>query len=405
MTGKAAALLLAGITLAGQSLDQARAESDYDGRWSGFIATELRLFSDGPLDKRQHDDNLSLAFQPEYSAGWNRRRDSLRFVPFLRWDGGDSERTHADIRELSWVHAARDWELRTGIRKVFWGVTESRHLVDVINQTDLVEGLDGEEKLGQPMINLAWIQDWGTLDLFVLPGFRERRFPGTQGRFRPPLPVDESQTRYASSAEHKHVDWAVRYSHYIDAWEFGISHFSGTVRDPRLLPGINASGSPVLTPFYETVDQTGADIQAIFGDWLWKLEMIHRNGQLEPFTSAVGGFEYTLVGFNDSDTDLGLIAEYLFDDRHQNAPQPFNNDLMLGTRWAFNDAQSTELLAGVIQDLDGRGRSFSLEASRRIGSNWKLSLEARAFNGTEPTDPLAALREDDYIQAELAWYF
>jgi len=54
----------------------------------------------------------------------------------------------------------------------FWGVTEFQHLVDIINQTDLVENIDTEDKLGQPMINLALINDWGTVDLFIMPYFR-----------------------------------------------------------------------------------------------------------------------------------------------------------------------------------------------------------------------------------------
>ena len=53
---------------------------------------------------------------------------------------------------------------------MFWGVTESQHLVDVVNQTDLVENPDGEEKLGQLMVNLTVARSWGTLNLFVAPG-------------------------------------------------------------------------------------------------------------------------------------------------------------------------------------------------------------------------------------------
>ncbi len=105
---------------------------------------------------------ISLAAQPEYYRAWDDGRQNFTFVPFLRWDQSDSERSHVDIRELTWLRAADNWELRVGIRKLFWGVTESQHLVDIINQTDLVEAPDGEEKLGQPMLNLALIRDWGT---------------------------------------------------------------------------------------------------------------------------------------------------------------------------------------------------------------------------------------------------
>ena len=61
--------------------------------------------------------------------------------------------------------------MRVGVGKVFWGVTESRHLVDVVNQSDFVEDLDGEDKLCQPMLALTLKLVWGTFDLFVLLPF------------------------------------------------------------------------------------------------------------------------------------------------------------------------------------------------------------------------------------------
>ncbi|MDA7657788.1 hypothetical protein N8737_03705, partial [Verrucomicrobia bacterium] len=105
-------------------------------------------------------------------------------TPFGRYDGADSERSHVDLREFHIQRIADQWEWRVGVSKVFWGVTESQHLVDVINQTDLVENVDGEDKLGQPMVNLSWISDQaGVIDLFYLPYFRERTFPGRGGAF------------------------------------------------------------------------------------------------------------------------------------------------------------------------------------------------------------------------------
>ncbi len=375
------------------------------GEWSGYLATEARLFQHDPADARQAGNSLSFAFQPEYYKEWDKGYQSFTFVPFIRVDGVDSERSHFDIRELTWLKAERDWELRLGMRRVFWGVTESRHLVDIINQTDLVENLDGEDKLGQPMLNLALIRDWGTLDFYVLPGFRERTFAGAKGRFRSALTVDTDQTRYTSAAGDKRIDWAVRWSHSIDDWEFGLSHFSGTNRDPQLVLGLKGV-QPVLIPVYHTIDQTSLDTQLIVEDWLWKLELALRNGEPEgSYVAAVGGFEYTIVGIADTDFDLGVIGEYLFDDRFEAAPQPFQNDVLVGFRLTANDAQSSELLFGMIQDLDGGGRSFNLEASRRLGDSMKLSVEWRIFSDTDRADPLNVFADDDHVQAELAWYF
>jgi hypothetical protein len=73
------------------------------------------------------------------------------------------------VRELVWLKVSDTWELRAGTSKVFWGVAESQQLADNINQTDLVEDIDQEDKLGQPLVNLSLVRDWGNLDLFVLP--------------------------------------------------------------------------------------------------------------------------------------------------------------------------------------------------------------------------------------------
>ena len=53
------------------------------------------------------------------------------------------------------IISSENYETKIGVRKDFWGVTETVHRVDILNQTDSVDGFDGEDKLGQPMINLS----------------------------------------------------------------------------------------------------------------------------------------------------------------------------------------------------------------------------------------------------------
>jgi len=375
-------------------------------QWSGHVASELRYFPQSALSADQYEDsNVSLSTRLEYSHQWDNRRQSFVFVPFARVDQHDNERSHVDIRELAWTKAARDWELRLGIRKVFWGVTESQHLVDVLNQTDLVEHIDGEDKLGQPMVNLALIRDWGTLDLFVLPWFRERTFPSHEGRLFGSIPIDTDKTLYESGAKEKHVDWAVRWEKMFGDWEVGLSHFSGTNRDPHFNFSLNEQGKPILIPYYEQMNQTGIDLQITKEEVLWKFEMISREGQADRFTALTGGFEYTFVGAFDSDADIGVLTEYLFDDRHDSAPTALEDDVMVGMRLALNDVQSTELLSGVIFDLDSSARSYLVEASRRLGDDWKLSLEAYFFSNIPADAPNYGFRHEDFLRLELAWYF
>lgn len=375
------------------------------GEWSGYLGTEFRYFTQDARDPRQHDENFSLVFEPEYYHEWDKGRQSLAFVPFYRLDQHDNERTHFDIRELTWTKVAESWELRLGLRKVFWGVTEFQHLVDIINQTDLVENIDTEDKLGQPMINLALINDWGTVDLFIMPYFRERTFPGIEGRPRNQPMVDNGLSKYESSAKEKHIDFAIRYSHYFGDWDVGVAHFYGTSRDPRSFLTTNSSGAPVLAPFYDIINQTSIDLQATKGNMLWKLEALHRSGQGETYNAVAGGFEYTFVGIFDSAIDLGVLGEYHYDGRGEDALTFFEDDIATGMRFAFNDAQSSEALVGLLWDRDSGGKFLNVEASRRIGSDWLLEMEGRFLFDTSRSDPAFALSRDDYLELFLTYNF
>ena len=178
---------------------------------SGKVAAEQsHYFDSGSYQGQLAHSQTSFMVEPEFYMGFDDGQASLTFKPFYRYDAQDSERSHFDIRELSYVYFSDDWELRLGVRKVFWGVTEFQHLVDVVNQTDGVESVDGEEKLGQPMVNLSLVRDWGILDLYLLTGFRERTFAGQDGRLRAPYVVSDDHIGYESSAKEQHLDLAVR---------------------------------------------------------------------------------------------------------------------------------------------------------------------------------------------------
>ncbi len=378
---------------------------------SGYVEGEVRLYPENPNFLGQRDQSASLAFQPEYYHELE-NGSSFTFVPFFRLDSADSERTHFDVRELTYLWLHDDFELRLGMRKVFWGVTEVLHLVDIINQTDQVENFDGEQKLGQPMVNFSTVRDWGTVDLFLLPYFRERTFPGRKGRLRFGLVVDTDQAQYESAAEEWHTDWAARYSHSLGDWDAGIYYFIGTSRDPSFAPGTDGAGNPVILPVYQQIQQTGLDVSYVAGNWLWKLEALYRKGQGDrrgltrnDYVAATGGFEYTFTGILGTRMDLGVVAEYLFDDRKDLALTPFENDVAGALRLAVNDAASSELLFGWVQDVDTDARFIFLEASRRLGDQWTLEIELRIFLDQPPTDFLFDLRDDDLVQLALQYHF
>ena len=189
---------------------------------------------------------------------------SIILTPFFRYDAGDPDRTRADLREaylLLYGDVGEDeWELRLGVDRVFWGVLELRSLVDIVNQTDLVEHPNEKTKMGQPMVHVTWSGDWGALELFGLTLHRPRTFPGRHGRLRSKFVVDNRLISYESAAEEWHLDFAGRYSNSFGPFDIGLSVFDGTSRDPTLRPPPGGSGD-VLAPHYEQIRQFGLDTQ------------------------------------------------------------------------------------------------------------------------------------------------
>lgn len=315
---------------------------------------------------------------------------------------------------------------------MFWGVTESRHLVDVINQTDSVEGVDGEDKLGQLWLNLSLFREFGELQFYLLPKFRERTFNGIDGRPFFGVVVDEDLAQFESDKGTRHIDFAMRWSQSYDIWDVGVHYFTGTARDPLLIPVIK-DGTVVLAPRYIQTDQIGVDAQGLFGDLAVKTEVVGRFGdEIEDHFETVSGIEYTLVGVlsplqerdilstewcntaglnpfksiicNDR-MDLGIVAEYLWDERGKDAPHPFQNDLLAGFRFALNDERSTDALFGIIQDLDGGATSISLEASTRLFDAHRLSIEARHFANTSDDTSFSGFGNESFIKMDFKYFF
>lgn len=398
------------------------------GEWDfgAEVQGELRVFPNDASTERQFDHlQPSAAFQPEARWETDDRKHQAAIIPFFRLDGQDDERTHFDVREAYYrFNSDNNWSVTVGAAKVFWGRTESRHLVDIVNQTDNVEDIDEEDKLGQPMVNLTLFNDWGTLDFFVMSGFRDRTFPGPNGRPLFLLAVDTDEPIFRRDGRRAAPDFAARYGHYLGNWDFGVSFFYGTSREPRL--AIDAANERIL-PVYEQIAQGSIDFQYTKDAWLWKFEGLVREGQGDTFLAAVGGFEYTLFQVAGTNADLGLLAEYQFDGRDDDialedfgddapagvgalptiaAPVTIaDNDVFVGARLGLNDPQDTAFLAGATIDADDQSTGVFVEAERRIGANWTAEVEARLFVNVDEENFAAAFQNEDFVTLRLTRFF
>lgn len=370
--------------------------------WEWELEGQYRYFYDSPQFEHQINDYPSLSVEPTFRMSWNDGYEKINATVFLNWDK-DPLRTYWDLREVYYQKAKNNWEINVGLKKIFWGVTESAHLVDIINQSDQLKSFDGEEKLGQPMVQFSWFtSNVGTFDFFYLPYHRKRAFPGSKGRFRFSTVINADDIHYKSSNQQWNPDFALRWKHYIGAFDLGLSYFKGNGREPYFEFDDNGN----IMAYYPLIDQYGLDLQITSGALLWKLETLYRTAQQQNFYASVVGFEYTFSNIDKQGLDIGLIGEYLYDDRDEKALNGMQNDIFYGMRIAFNDISDTSFLAGAIYDMDTATQLYSVEGSRRFANSVVVTLEGRIFSGVSDKERfLSYFKQDSFFSISLSKYF
>ena len=118
------------------------------------------------------------------------------------------------------------------------------------------------------------------------------------------------------------------------------------------------------------------------------------------------GFEFTFSNVDNNGLDVGVLAEYLYDERGDWALSGLQDDIFYGSRLAFNDSQDTSLIAGGIHDFETSSNLFSIEATRRFKNNMLVSLEGRIFNGVSDKELfLLFFRQDSYFGISVSRYY
>jgi len=371
------------------------------------LGGSARVFPRGPLFPGQASSLVSpsIVFAPEIMWSSESGAWAILGEGFFRLDAHDGNRSHADVRELGVEYLGGRLRAFAGVGQAFWGVTEVRHLVDVVNQVDAVEDLDGDDKLGQPMVAVTVDGSWGSLDLYYLPYFRERTFPSGDARLSGPVSIG-SDAVYPSGAERWHPGFAARAFQTFGAIDLGVSAFRGMSREPRFVFAGDDPTTPSMQSVYDVIDQIGIDAQWTGESTLLKLETITRGGHGDRIYAMTGGIEHTLFQLLGSDGDLGLLSELMFDSRDPSAPPTiFENDVFVGGRWARNDVADTSVLGGPMIDLESGEVLVLLEAERRIGSVWRMSADARLFGNTDPGSLVHGLRNDSFVSLSLTRFF
>ena len=349
------------------------------GEWVSEVIWDFTYY---PEDNGRADfnNNSILTYKAEYYEDWNDGDDSFVFVPLVRVDQSDATLQPIEIVEASWIHVEDTWEVRTGIRQVAWGVAMMNNPVDVINQSNFNSGLMNPTNFGQPMINLSMVQDWGILDLYALFGFKQQTFPGPDSRLAIPIESDPETSQFPTESRIiEGVDYALRWQHSWESFEWALSYFNGRSRQADADFNYDLT-DPQIISTYHMVQQVGYELLYIVGGWSFKLELAVVEGQYERsqalgvYTSAVVGVEHSFSGIFGSDIDLIWFAEYYHDEREKTYTAFFEHDVLLAGAFSLNDEFDTRIILGGFWDVrDDEGMAF-VQAGRRLSDSWKVNL-------------------------------
>jgi hypothetical protein len=372
-------------------------------KWEVDLSAEMEIenqyFVSKALYADQKDYFLSGAFKPKLELSSADGKQVFKVELFARGSIQDPNRTHWDVRQAYYQRKFSNWTITAGVRKVFWGVTESNHLVDIINQTDAVEGADGKQKLGQLMLQIAKTTKLGSFEFFYLPYSRRIQLPSKTGRNRFPVVLEREDIPFRSSNKEWQPSFALRWSKTIQEFSLGLSHFYGNSREPLYLGFNPATG---LDLSYPVINQSGIDIQYNKNAWILKLESIYRTSTPQDFFALTSGFEYTFGNVFNKGADVGIVAEYTYDERQELTFSGFDNDVFIGSRIALNDDKSTDCLFGGVFDVAKGTTLFRFEASRRVANSYKVALKANMLRNVSEKEILYNFRNDDLLEVKIS---
>ena len=373
--------------------------------YRGRVAADARGFIEPPkYDGQAWGNTVSLLADPEIYLQSEGEAHTATLRPFARVDPADGARTHYDLRQADYRLATGVIEAGIGVGIVSWGVLEAYRLVDVVNQTDLVERLDHSEKLGQPYVEAAWVPGDFSLRLYYLPYARGRTFPGAAGRPRSAAVVDVDRPMFETTLGPLQPSFAGRLAVEAGPVSLGLSGFSGVSREPVFVAQITDDS---VVPRYDQLQQGGVDVQLTIDQLLIRSEAVTRwwSQNLRFAWAAAGGLELSFFDLGATGADLILVTEYYHDRRPLDAPVTLlDNDAFAGFRLLFNDTSDTQFGAGTVTDVESMVSFVTAQFGRRLGEHVSLELTARLFVGAE-AGLASGLRGAHHAEARLAYGF
>ena len=405
---KAKILLETAVDSVNQKVQNLYGAVEDDIEYKGNIGVETAYF-DHDIDNKR--DNQS-AFRGEIEGKYQ-LKENQKFVTKLKaiYDTNDNKRRYLAFNDLYFQHDFDNWNFLIGKNTRFWGAMEFYNHTDTFNTKDWLDNpFDYDSKVGS--WNIAFSRFFDNSEFSLIAKLHEEKQPMQESRsiynfvphsYNEKLDTDSDDVptiylKYSSSIEEHQIDYSVIYQNGYDEQRYLV---------PNLSKDNNISS---MQQHAYTVDKFMGFGTMVKGDTLYKTEVAYtssHDNKVADYAQGSIGLEHTLYGVYDK-MDLGIIAEYykykIFQNGRHNAKdfgKLFDDDFALGARLAFNDIESSEILAGLDIDRHNKEKIFFVDYDTRIDDKYKLKVSFQHFDAKQDS----SFSDGNTVRVELGYYF
>jgi len=336
-----------------------------------------------------------------------------------------NNRTYLRLDEFYAKFDFDDDQILFGKNVRFWGALEVRNITDGFNPDELRDDPFDMDKLGVWNVSFSHYTESGEITAIVKMYEQAREmsalpyvyyyFPESVNGFAyvytETLKTQEGKNRpsiylkYAASTDTEYaLDYAVIFENGYDSQRYYTA-------------GLNAGGTEIETEENAyLVNKLSTYNTLVVGATLLKLEAVYADvisdDKISDYYHIGLGVEHTLTQFYD-EADLGLLVEYykygIFDKSKRSdleLLELFQNDLFLGARYTFNDANDASIVGGTILDLDYDEQVYYVEYETRVFETLKINLDYRYVKPS--SDSLTAFHlmgKHERLSLQIGYYF
>ena len=331
-----------------------------------------------------------------------------------------NKRTFVRVDELYLKYEFDNDAILAGKSIKYWGALELRNIVDGFNPNDFRGDMFKTEKLGAYNVSYSHYTENGELSLTLKLYEQNQKMPGfpyvyyflptgiayddnlqtSTSAYRPSLYLSytgSTDTEYA-------LDYAFIYENGYDSQRYFTSN--ATSFSP---PSQFNEHAYLVNKFmtYDTlvIDATLIKLEALYAD-------VEENTFVGDYSHLALGVEHTLDNFENG-AALGLIAEYYNyttyeDDKYNDLKlfETMQNDLFIGIRYTFNNADDSSIVGGIVTDLEYDEQMYYFEYESRILDDFKVALDYYYIEPSSSTlTSFSLLGRHQRVGLNIAYYF